>query len=148
MLPRLIRYAFRPAERPDVGRDHDAPVEHGREPVARVAALQDSVKAIQTLIREEQARAALPLDDSVMAGGIVMRFPSVALSTSDRDALREGIAQASSSLARQFGDDATQLLTGEATLLNVYDRLGAALPPPRRRPKSPRPRTAATDTHG
>lgn len=89
---------------------------------ARVAALQDSVKAIQTLIREEQARAALPLDDSVMAGGIVIRFPSVALSTSDRDALRDGIAQASSSLASQFGEDATQLLTGEATLLNVRSR--------------------------
>lgn len=92
------------------------------ELAARIAVLEDSIKATQALIRAAQVRESLALDDSVVSEGIVILFPAAALSEDDRSALREGIVRANASLAERYGSDATHLLDGEVTSINFQSR--------------------------
>lgn len=88
------------------------------ELAAGIARLQDSIKAVQELIRAERARESLSLDDSLVSDGVVLLFPSTALTEGDRSTLRAGIAAAKATLVAKYGNEAARLLEGEVTSIN------------------------------
>jgi len=79
----------------------------------RVAVMQDSIKATQARLSAARVRHTLAPDDSIVANGVTVRFPSRALSERDRAAIRDGIADGRRTLTEDHGDAAARLLSGD-----------------------------------
>lgn len=78
-----------------------------------IAALRDSIKVTQALLNERANRLALTADDSLTADGVTVLFPRAALTASDEEAVRAGLAQAKRDLNARYGAGAERLLDGD-----------------------------------
>lgn len=79
----------------------------------RIAQMQDSIRATQVRLESARNRHTLAADDSIIADGVTVQFPSLAISEQDRAALRAGIAAGRRSLAKEYGEAASQLVDGD-----------------------------------
>jgi len=83
----------------------------------RILVMRDSLKATQMRLQEARNRKTLALDDVLVSEGVTVRFPGAQMNERNRNALREGIRAARSTLDDRFGAGSARLVDGSEWLL-------------------------------